>query len=181
MALAAERNPAEITTAAIAERMGLSQGAIFRHFPNKDAIIEATVGWVSERLLARLARAADGAATPLAALEAMFMAHVDFVARHPGVPRLLSGELQRYGATPAKRLVQSLLARYGERLQEILAAGRQAGELDPGLDPEVAAAAFLGSIQGLAVQGLIAGSPARMRRDAPGVFAIFRRGIEVRA
>ena len=39
--LAAEQNPNDITTAAIAQRMGLTQGALFRHFPNKDAILQA--------------------------------------------------------------------------------------------------------------------------------------------
>jgi len=33
--LAAEQNPAEITTTAIADRMGLTQGALFRHFPEQ--------------------------------------------------------------------------------------------------------------------------------------------------
>ena len=36
--LAAERDPGEITTAAIASHMKLTQGALFRHFPSKDAI-----------------------------------------------------------------------------------------------------------------------------------------------
>src|SRR3546814_11777935 len=87
--LASDQNPSDITTAAIAERMGLTQGALFRHFPNKDAILEAVLSWVAERLLARVARAADGAPSSLAALEAVFMAHVAFVAAHPGVPRML--------------------------------------------------------------------------------------------
>lgn len=39
--LAAEQNPEKITTTAIAKRMGLSQGALFRHFPNKDAILDS--------------------------------------------------------------------------------------------------------------------------------------------
>ena len=65
--LAAEQNPAEITTTAIADRMGLTQGALFRHFPTKDAILEATLSWVSERLLARVDKAAEGAAAPAAA------------------------------------------------------------------------------------------------------------------
>src|SRR5690606_29254260 len=36
--LAGKTNPGDITTAAIAKHMKLTQGAIFRHFPNKDAI-----------------------------------------------------------------------------------------------------------------------------------------------
>ncbi len=39
--LAAEQNPSDITTTAIAQRMGLAQGALFRHFPSKDAILES--------------------------------------------------------------------------------------------------------------------------------------------
>ena len=97
--LAAEQNPSDITTTAIAQRMGLTQGALFRHFPTKDAILESVMDWVAERLLARVDKAAASAASPMAALEAVFMAHIDFVAEHPGVPRMLFGELQRPGDT----------------------------------------------------------------------------------
>ena len=107
--LAAEQNPAEITTTAIADRMGLTQGALFRHFPTKEAIVEATMSWVGERLLVSVDKAAEGAASPAAALEAMFMTHIDFVSKHPGVPRMLFGELQRSGETLAKRMVQPLI------------------------------------------------------------------------
>ena len=39
--LAATQNPSEITTTAIAKHMGVTQGALFKHFPNKDAILQA--------------------------------------------------------------------------------------------------------------------------------------------
>ncbi|MBV6415674.1 MAG: Nucleoid occlusion factor SlmA [Steroidobacteraceae bacterium] len=174
--LAAEQNPAEITTAAIADRMGLTQGALFRHFPTKDAILEAAMSWVSERLLARIDEAA-AAASAGAALEAMFMAHIDFVAKHPGVPRMLFGELQRPGETLAKRMVQTLIRRYEQRLRRIMEAGKEQGELDAGLDVDAAAVLFIGTIQGLVMQSLLAGKVSRIRRHAPAVFAIYRRGI----
>lgn len=178
VALAGERNPSEITTAAIAARMKLTQGALFRHFPNKDAIWQAVMEWVADRLLARIERAARGAATPLAALEAMYLAHIDFVCEHPGVPRMLFGELQRAEDTAAKRMVETMIRRYAERLQALIEDGKARGELDPRLDAAAAATLFIGSIQGLVMQALLAGDPARMRADAPGAFAIFRRGIE---
>lgn len=70
--LAAEQNPNNITTAAIAKCMGLTQGALFRHFPNKEAILQAVMEWVASRLLARIDKAEQLALSPLAALEAMF-------------------------------------------------------------------------------------------------------------
>jgi AcrR family transcriptional regulator len=175
--LAAEQNPSDITTTAIAQRMGLTQGALFRHFPTKDAILQAVMSWVTERLLTRVDKAAQDAASPLAALEAVFMTHIDFVSEHPGVPRMLFGELQRPGETLPKRMAQTLVHRYGERLHRLLEAGKTAGELDVELDTDAAAVLFIGSIQGLVMQALLAGDAARIRHDAPGVFAIYRRGI----
>lgn len=178
--LAAEHNPAEITTTDIADRMGLTQGALFRHFPNKDAILEAAMSWVTERLLTSVDKAAVGVASPSAALEAMFMTHIAFVAKHPGVPRLLFGELQRADDTLAKRMVQTVIRKYEQRLQRLMEAGKAQGELDAQLDVASAAVLFVGTIQGLVMQSLLAGKVTQIRRNAPGVFAIYLRGIGIR-
>jgi len=175
--LAAEQNPNDITTTAIAKRMGLTQGALFRHFPTKDSILQAVMAWVAERLLSRVDKAAQDVASPIAALEAIFMAHIDFVAAHPGVPRMMFGELQRAGKTAPKRMVQTLIRRYGERLHRLIEDGKAQGELNPALDTEAAATLFIGTIQGLVMQSLLTGDVANIGRDAPRVFAIYRRGI----
>ncbi len=175
--LAGSQNPSEITTAAIARQMNLTQGALFRHFPTKAAIWQAVMEWVAERLLARLDRAARSIESPVAAMEAMFMSHVEFVIEHPGVPRMMFGELQGAESTPAKRLAQTLIRAYGERLNRLIEKGKASGELNAALDSEAAATLFIGTIQGLVMQSLLAGDVERMRRDAPRVFAIYRRGI----
>ncbi|MGP5686298.1 TetR/AcrR family transcriptional regulator [Psychrobacter glacincola] len=175
--LAATQNPSKITTAAIAKHMNLTQGALFRHFPNKDAIWQAVMEWVAERLLSKIDRSVQGIESPLAAMEAMFMSHIEFVAEHPGVPRMIFGELQRTEETPAKRMVQTLIQRYSERLNGLLDKGKASGELSPSLDSEAAATLFIGTIQGLVMQSLLIGDVEHMQRDAPRVFAIYQRGI----
>jgi TetR/AcrR family transcriptional regulator len=177
IALAAEQNPSEITTSAIAERMNLTQGALFRHFPTKDAVWQAAMRWVAERLQARIDLAAQGVASPLAALEAMFMAHLDFVAKHPGVPRLLFSELQRAKDTAAKRLVRIMLTHYAQRLHVLLDQGKAQGEVAAEVDTHAAATVFIGVIQGLIMQSLIAGKTSSIRNAAPGAFALFARGV----
>ena len=126
---------------------------------------------------ARVDRAAAEATSPLAAIEAMFLAHVDFVARHPGVPRILFGELQRADDTPAKRMVRTIIERYRERLVGLLDRGKAAGVCSADLDSAAAAMLFIGSIQGLVMSSMLAGDVERVRRDAPGAFAILRRGF----
>lgn len=175
--LAGEQNPTDITTAAIAQRMGLTQGALFRHFPNKAAILQAVMEWVAERLLGRVDKAINAAPSPLAALEAAFMAHIDFVVQHPGVPRMLFGELQRAEDSAAKLMVRTMIRGYSARLQRLIEDGKSQGELAADLDADAAATLFIGSIQGLVMQSLIAGDVKSIRSNAPDVFAVYRRGI----
>lgn len=175
--LAGEQNPSEITTAGIAKRMGLTQGALFRHFPNKDAILQAVMEWVAERLMSLIEKVINAELSPLTSLESIFMAHVDFITEHPGIPRMLFGELQRSEETAPKRITQALIHRYAERLNRLFEQGKTCGELDENFDNEAAATLFIGTIQGLVMQSLIAGDVSHMRRNAPKVFAIYQRGI----
>lgn len=177
IALAGSQPPATITTAAIASHMQLTQGAVFRHFASKEAILQAVMEWVAEQLLSRVDKATADAASPMAALQAAFMAHVDFVSAHPGVPRLMFSELQAAPQSAPKRLVQALLRGYGERVQRLLEAGKAQGELDPALDAVAAANLFIGTIQGLVMQSLLLGDAGLVRQRAPGVFSIYLRGI----
>ena len=178
VALAATQNPSEISTTAIAQHMQLTQGALFRHFANKDAILLAVMEWVAEQLLARIDQAAEAATSPRAALQAVFMAHVNFVAAHPGVPRIIFSELQRAGETPPKHAVQQLVGSYGARLHRLITQGQAQGELHADLDVPAAVTLFIGTVQGLVMQSLITGDMARMCSDAQRVFAIYQRGIE---
>jgi AcrR family transcriptional regulator len=175
--LAGKNNPDSITTAAIAKHMHLTQGALFRHFPNKEAIWQAVMKWVSKHLMERIDKAAEGADTSLGAMESMFLAHVNFVSEHPGAPRMLFGELQGAKPTPAKRLAREMMKQYAARLSRHIEAGKACGELAPELDNQAAATLFIGTIQGLVMQSLMSGDMEKMRADAPRVFAIYRRGI----
>lgn len=175
--LSATENPAGLTTARIARRMRLSEGALFRHFPNKDALWEAVAGWVAGQLTQRVAAVADDAPDPLAGLEAMFLAHIDFIARHPGVPRLMLGELQKPAGSRARKLIERAMGEYRERVQRLLRAGMEQGRVRADLDPAAAAVLYLGAVQGLVVQSLVGGGMQAAVRAAPGVFRVFHNGI----
>ncbi len=178
--LAAEQNPSAITTTAIAQRMGLTQGALFRHFPNKEALLQAVMEWVAEQLLSRVDSVLQTATSPLVVLEAAFMTHIGFVTEYPGVPRLLFGELQRAEDTASKRAVQRLIHQYKERLHKVIDQGKACKELDLDLDTEASSVLFIGMIQGLVMQSMLTDGVGRLQRDAPGVFAIYQRGVSRR-
>lgn len=175
--LAAEQNPNDITTAAIAQRMGLTQGALFRHFPTKESILGAVMQWVAEHLLRRVDTAILNCTSPLEALEKVFAAHIEFVAQHPGVPRMLFGELQHAKDSAAKQMAKTLLQNYAKRIVQLLEKGKSAGEVSDEIDAAAAATVFIGTIQGLVMQSMLTGDIRRIKERAQGAFAIYLRGI----
>lgn len=175
--LAAGRSPAEVTTADLAQAVGITQGAVFRHFASKEAVWLAVLDWATEHLLGELNAAAAGAPHPLAALQAVFKAHVDFVIRHPGVPRLIFQELQHAGDTPLKAQVRGLMQRYRALVMALLEQARGQDQLQPQADLEAATVLFIGSVQGLVMQALVSGQVAGMALLAPRVFRHFLYGF----
>jgi len=178
--LAGEQNPSEITTTAIAKRMGLTQGALFRHFRNKNALLKAVMEWAAERLMSRIEKSIDGESSPLKSLEKMFVSHVEFISEHPGIPRILFSELQRSKETAPKQVAQMLLRHYAKRLNRLFDEGKACGEIDVKLDNEAAATLFIGTIQGLVMQSLIVGDTDLLRRNASKAYAIYQLGIRSR-
>lgn len=175
--LAREHGPEGITTQAIAARIGVTHGALFRHFPDKASIWAAVFDWLG----ARLGRVADAALAsggePLQQLERLFHAQVDFVASHPGVPRILFHELQRPAASSLHGLARGIVGGYRERIQTLIRSAKSAGQLPAGLDEEAAAVLIIGTVQGLVVQSTLFSGQLEMREAARRVFPLLLDGF----
>ena len=177
ISLAAATNPADITTAQIAAQMGVTQGALFRHFADKQAIWAAVMDWTATTLLARF-DAVTGV-TPIERLRAMFATHIDFVVTHPGVPRILFGELQRDGDAQGKMCVRALMAAYRERVTNLLTEAKAQSLIAETVDIPAAATMFLGMVQGLAMQAMAASDFTTMPAVSGRLFDLFCDGLGV--
>ena len=176
LALARERGPDAITTQAIADRIGVTQGAVFRHFPDKEAIWLAVFAWVRVSLGEAINAAIARHASPLAKIEAAFMAHVAFIAANPGVPRVLFHELQYPDDSPVRREVREMMTAYGKRLGLLFNHARTAGELPAGLNVALAPMLYIGAVQALVIQSALAGDEAAMQKRARQLFPLLLDG-----
>lgn len=175
--LACEHSPEGITTQAIARRIGVTHGALFRHFADKASIWQAVFDWLGAQLGRIAATATATGGTPLEMLERLFHAQVAFVASHPGVPRILFHELQRPAGSPLQTLARHIITAYRERLKTLLCRAKEAGELPLALDEEAAAIMFIGTIQGLVVQSTLFSDSFDMREAAQRIFPLLLDGF----
>lgn len=178
LALAGERSPALITTTELAAALGLSQGALFKHFSSKEAIWLGVMDWVLEHLPQLLKDAAAKAESPLDALRCVFDAHIGFVLAHPGVPRIIFHELQQPADSPQKQKVRALMQGYRQLLMELLTQAQTEKQVAPDLDTAAAATQFVGMVQGLVMQSMLGGQLRSIRTQGQGVFQLYLRGLQ---
>ena len=153
--LAASTAPDQISTAAIAERMGVSHGALFRHFPSRDALWAETVAWAIHSLEQGFAEACPSEGDPLAAIEALLECHVRFHQSRPGLLRMFFAELQRPETSQARERGKQFMAQFRDRLTGLISTAQRQGQLDPALPPQELACLLLSAIQGLLMQSLM--------------------------
>mgnify|MGYP003670056316 CR=1 FL=1 len=175
--LAASQGVDDVTTQDMAQAMGVTQGAVFRHFASKDAIWLAVMHWVRDRMMSVLGRAASQGRDPLDALQRMFFAHIEFIAGHPAIPRVLTSQHLHGRNAVLRTLVTEIMLGYEEKIAGLLVDAKTQGLVRADLDPRAAATLYIGMIQGLVLQSSILRGQRTLSTEATRVFPLFRYAI----
>lgn len=180
--LAAKQGVDDVTTQDMAQAMGVTQGAVFRHFLSKDAIWLAVMQWVRDRLMGVLGRAAEQGRDPLDALQRMFFAQINFIASHPAIPRVLMSEHLHGRSAALRRLVTEIMLGYEAKIAGLLADAQAQGLAREDLDVHAAATLYIGMIQGLVLQtSILRGQPTLTARtlaaEAARTFPVFMQAV----
>lgn len=152
-----------------------SKGAVYHHFPNKEALFLALVDEFSGRLADAVAQAIGGAEGALAKVEAALSAGLETFARHRELAHLLLLESVSLGpAYQAKRLEvhDRFAAMIRAHLDEAVAEGSI-----PKIDTHVATLAWLGALNEVVVQWLCRGEPDLLHEAVPALTPLLLRSI----
>jgi hypothetical protein len=110
-------------------------------------------------------------------MRAVFMAHVQFVQAQPGVPRLVFQELQHPQPSPLKASVQQLMVNYRQLVHGLLLQAQARKQLAKNMDLNAATVLFVGAIQGLVMQALMAEHLSDIAEQATTVYDIYEQGL----
>lgn len=87
-----EPQPEKITTAALAQRLGVSEAALYRHFASKAQMYEGLIEFIEQALFSRINRITSEEADAARQLRAIIALLLGFAERNPGMTRVLVGE-----------------------------------------------------------------------------------------
>ncbi|MDO8751653.1 MAG: TetR/AcrR family transcriptional regulator [Dehalococcoidia bacterium] len=175
--IVASRGMEGLTIKNIARAVGISEGAIYRHFRGKNEILVGLVDEVGEVIEELVRKAEEDAQSPLEKLEALLKEHLSSAERRHGVSFLVIAEVLRNGNPHLRHRMQGVINSYLAKVEEILEDGVRHGQINPECNINAAAIVFFGLIQGAVILWRFASPELPLAERYQVLWQIYRDGV----
>ena len=127
LALISRNGFQRLNMAGLARKVGVVPSAIYRHYRNKDEVLDAVLELISQRLLGNVAAARTKSTDALERLERVLMGHVKLIRGEVPIPRVVFSEAIFTGHRRRRRRIHRMFQEYLGQVADILREGQRAG------------------------------------------------------
>ncbi len=120
-----------ITTARLAGAVGVSEAALYRHFPSKAKMFEALIAFAEDSVFGRVTRILAQEPDALRRCEKVMVLLLGFSERNPGITRVLLGDVLAGENERLQERVAQFFNRIETQLRQILREGEAASHVTP--------------------------------------------------
>lgn len=166
-----------LTVRKIAKEIGVSEGALYRHFKSKRDILSLMVERVEEDLVGDIEKSGAAGHTPLEILDSSLKNHISAIEQRKGVSFQVIAEVISLGDKKLNRQASEALDRYTGHIRDILSEGIKAGEIRKDIDPEEAATLVTAAIQGLVNRWALGNYSFNLEEQYLALWSILRESI----
>jgi TetR/AcrR family transcriptional regulator len=144
-----EQSPGQrITTAGLAKHVGVSEAALYRHFPSKAKMFEALIEFIENTIFSRITQIMSEEMQADKRCEMILGLILTFSERNPGITRILTGDPLAGETERLRQRVTQLFDRIEAQLRQIIREIPLRGEQKTSTDPIVAANLLLSLVEG---------------------------------
>jgi TetR/AcrR family transcriptional regulator len=144
-----EQSPGQrITTAGLAKHVGVSEAALYRHFPSKAKMFEALIDFIENTIFSRITQIMNEEMQADKRCERILGLILTFSERNPGITRILTGDPLAGETERLRQRVTQLFDRIEAQLRQIIREMPLRGEQKTSTDPIVAANLLLSLVEG---------------------------------
>ncbi|GGX97756.1 nucleoid occlusion factor SlmA [Litchfieldella qijiaojingensis] len=109
-----------ITIASLARQVGVSEAALYRHFPSKARMFEGLIEFIEESLFERIRRILEDTPEALSRCQQILTLLLGFAEKNPGLSRLLGGDVLTGETARLRQRMNQLFERLETQLKQIL-------------------------------------------------------------
>lgn len=121
LAIMLENNPGQrITTAKLAQQVGVSEAALYRHFPSKTRMFEGLIDFIEDSLLTRINLIVDREKLVVPRIENILGLLLGFSEKNPGISRILSGDALLGEQDRLRERISNLYDKLETQLKQVL-------------------------------------------------------------
>ena len=143
-----QRPGGRITTAGLARHVGVSEAALYRHFPSKAKMFEALIEFIETTIFSRISQIMKEEELAERRCEKILGLILTFCERNPGITRILTGDPLSGETERLRQRVAQLYDRIEAQLRQIIREMPMRGEQEISMDPTVAANLLLSLVEG---------------------------------
>lgn len=147
--LVGEEGVGSLRTSQIADRVGFSEAALYKHFPNKKEIIRATIQTAGNKLIESLTKEIEETDTKdnLSKLRKAVKTHLKFISEQPGITRLLFSDEVHFNEKGLRNELLKVVTEYKGIIKNLLEDGIAEDQIKKDTDPDAAFTIYFGIIQ----------------------------------
>ena len=165
------------TAKRIGERLGISDAAIFKHFPTMDSIAEEIIGRYTSECLRRTEEAIKKGSDAVEKLSLIIEGHIDLLEETRGVTPVLCFEFSRSNKRKLKKMIFDFLNTYASRVGEVIYEGMREGTIRRDIDIEEVSFSLIGFMQAKVFQWFIRGRRGRIVKDRESFRKMLLEGL----
>jgi TetR/AcrR family transcriptional regulator, fatty acid metabolism regulator protein len=169
-----------MSIAALARRVGLVPSALYRHFKNKEEILQAALQLVRQRLGENLQEVNQMTPHALDRLELVLMRIIKMVRELQAMPRIVFSEGMSGDHPERKAQVYEILKGALAGIENIMRQGQERGEIRSDLDPKALAVTFWGMIPSAVILWHVSDGRFDVTRQAEKSWDLFRTSIKAK-
>jgi TetR/AcrR family transcriptional regulator len=148
-----ESAPGErITTAALAKEVGVSEAALYRHFPSKARMFEGLIKFIEDTLFLRITRIINEEQNAAIRCEKILSLLLTFSSKNPGMTRILTGDALAGETERLRTRIAQFFSRVESQLKQILREAQIRENLKPTASPAALANLLLATCEGRLIQ-----------------------------
>ena len=141
-----------ITTAALAREVGVSEAALYRHFPSKARMFEGLIKFIEDTLFARITRIINEEDSAEIRCHNILLLLLTFCDKNPGMTRLLTGDALAGETERLRERIAQFFGRLEAQLKQVLREAQIRENLKTTISPTVLANLLLASVEGRLAQ-----------------------------